>query len=314
MSQLTAWTLTEDYAGLRSQALGLAEAARFNTEQRLIMPRGIWRRIPAVLWPAPLRAIDPSAVAGAYPHVIIGVGGKSAAVLAALRGRARTVIVQHPRQDIRGFDLVVATRHDGLTGPNVIVTRTALHRITPDGLSAAALAWQARLGHLPRPLVAVLVGGSNGRFRLDAAVAADLAAKLAGMMDHDKIGIALTPSRRTDPAALRVLHDTLAPRGAYLWDFAGENPYAGLLALADAIVVTGDSVSMMSEAAATPAPVLIAALPGRSRRIGAFARALVEDGRARMFRGRFETWPVTPIDDTAEAAAELRRRLGLQEA
>ena len=90
---------------------------------------------------------------------------------------------------------------------------------------------------------------------------------------------------------------------------AGDNPYFGLLALADAIVVTEDSVSMVSEAVATAAPVLLAALPGRSRRIRQFTRFLQEDGRLRPFAGRLDLWPVAPIDDTQAAADEMRRRL-----
>ena len=105
--------------------------------------------------------------------LVIGCGGVAAAVGAALRRGDRPVVqVQHPRMDPRRFDLVVVNRHDELTGPNVVVTRTALHRVTPARLAAAAAAWRPRLAHLKRPLVAVLVGGSNGRFRLDAAVGA----------------------------------------------------------------------------------------------------------------------------------------------
>ena len=108
----------------------------------------------------------------------------------------------------------------------------------------------------------------------------------------------------------RALTDALAPHGAWLWDGSGDNPYFGLLALADAIVVTADSVSMISEAVATAAPVLVAALPGRSRRQAAFLRALIDDGRVRLYQGRFAHWPVAPLDDTAAAAAELCRRFG----
>ncbi len=90
-----------------------------------------------------------------------------------------------------------------------------------------------------------------------------------------------------------------------------ENPYFGMLALADAIVVTADSVSMVSEAVATKAPVLLARLPGRSARIGAFMAALEKDGRVRDFDGRLALWETAPLDDTAEAAAAMRRRLGL---
>jgi mitochondrial fission protein ELM1 len=201
-------------------------------------------------------------------------------------------------------------RLDELTGPNVVVTRTALHRATPARLAEAAEAWRERLADVPRPLVSVLVGGSNGRFRLDAPVAAALGAQLAGMMQRDGVGVALTPSRRTDPAAIRALSAAVEPLGGWVWDGEGDNPYFGLLALADAIVVTMDSVSMVSEAAATAAPVLVAALPGKSRRIGLFLDGLTADGRIRPFAGRLDLWPVAPLDDTPLAAAEMRRRLG----
>jgi len=76
-------------------------------------------------------------------------------------------------------------------------------------------------------------------------------------------------------------------------------------------VVTMDSVSMVSEAAATAAPVLVAPLPGKSRRIKLFLDGLTSDSRIRPFAGRLEMWPVKPLDDTPIAAAEMRRRLGL---
>ncbi len=206
------------------------------------------------------------------------------------------VQVQHPRMDPRRFDLVVVNRHDELTGPNVVVTRTALHRVTPARLAEAAQQWRPRFAHLQRPLVAVLVGGSNGRFRLDGAVGGELAGQLAAMMRRDEVGVAVTPSRRTDPAATQRLREALEPLGGYVWDGSGDNPYFGMLALADAIVVTMDSVSMISEAVATAAPVMLAVLPGRSRRNGLFTDALLAEGRVREFAGRFELWPVTPLE------------------
>ena len=299
--------LNEPYAGLQAQAVGLAEAAGLQPELISLRPRMPWRLIPARLWPAPLNAVrlmDPG------DAVAIGAGGTAAVVAAALRRPGRPVVqVQHPRIDPARFDLIVVNRHDGLAGRNVVVTRTALHRATPARLAEAAALWAPRLAHLSRPLVAVLVGGSNGRFRLDAEVATKLGASLAGMMQADQVGLALTPSRRTTENVRAALHAGVAPLGGWVWDMAGDNPYFGLLALADAIVVTEDSVSMVSEAVATSAPVLLAALPGRSRRIRMFNRFLQEDGRVRPFAGRLDLWPVTPIDDTQAAADEMRRRL-----
>jgi mitochondrial fission protein ELM1 len=300
--------LAEDFAGMRSQAIGLAEAAGLQPRIVALQPRLPWWWMPGKFWPSPLRAVR---MVKPPEPLAIGCGGKAAAVLAALKRRGKlTVQIQHPRMDPRKFDLVVVTKHDELTGPNVIVTRTALHRATQERLAAAKAEWADRLAHLPRPLVAVLVGGSNGRFRLEAAEGAALAAQLAGIMQTEHAGMAVTPSRRTPPAVTAALRDTLTPLGAMVWDEEGDNPYFGLLAHADAIVVTADSVSMVSEAVATAAPVLLAELPGRSRRIGAFLDGLKAEGRVRPFRGQFETWQTSPLDDTQAAADMVRRRLG----
>ncbi len=307
----TSWILSEGFAGLQAQALGLAEAAGLQPELRVLAPRAPWKWLAASLWPAPLAAVA-DAVRAPLPGLVIGSGGVAAAVGAALRGDGRSVVqVQHPRMDPRRFDLIVVNRHDELTGPNVVVTRTALHRITPARLAGAAQRWAPHFENLKRPLVAVLVGGSNGRFRLDAAVGGKLAGQLATMMCRDGVGVAVTPSRRTAAAVTRVLTDALLPLGGYVWDGSGDNPYFGMLALADAIVVTMDSVSMVSEAVATEAPVMLAALPGRSRRNRLFIDVLLAEGRVREFAGRYEAWPVSALDDTPAAAAEMCRRLGI---
>ncbi|MHB1302133.1 MAG: mitochondrial fission ELM1 family protein [Acidiphilium sp.] len=308
---ITARVLCTDLAGLRSQALGLAEAAGFATDSRIIAPKRPWNLFSPMLWPDPRCAIAPAALAPPDGDLLIGAGGAAARLLATLRRPdLPAVVIQHPRMDPDRFDAILVGRHDELTGPNVIVTRTALHRVTPERLALERALWAPHFAHLPRPLVAVLVGGSNGRYRLDTAAARDLAASLARMMDRDKVGLMLTPSRRTDAAARAILHEALAPRGAWIWDMAGENPYFGMLATADAIVATADSVSMVSEAAATAAPVLLARLPGKSSRIGAFMDDMIACGRVRDFAGKLETWNATALNDTPMAAAELRRRLG----
>jgi uncharacterized protein len=305
------WVITEDLAGLRSQALGLAEAAGLAPEMRLLQPGAPWKWIGAKFWPNPLGAVA-QAVQAPLPSMAIGCGGMAGAVLAALRRRSVQVVqVQNPRMDIGRFDLIVANRHDELTGPNVFVTRTALHRVTPDRLAAEAALWRDRLASYRRPLVAVLLGGSNGRYRLDRQSGGQLAADLAAMARRDKVGVAVTPSRRTDPAVTDLMRSALSPVGGYVWDLAGENPYFGMLALADAIIVTQDSISMISEAAATSVPVMVASLPGSWRRQDLFLKPLLDEDRIRPFEGRFATWKTAPLNDTQEAAAEMRRRLSL---
>jgi mitochondrial fission protein ELM1 len=295
---------------MQSQALGLTDAAGLVADVRPIAAHGLWRHIPAAFWPAPLAAVTRGALTPPWPELVVGCGGKAAAVVAALRTHVRGVIVQHPRIDPRKFDFIIVGRHDELSGANIFAARTALHRASPARLAEAAEIWAPRLAHLPRPLVSVLIGGANGRFRLGVPEARVLAAQLADMMQRDGTGLVLTPSRRTDPAVTAVLAETLGPRGAMVWDGVGDNPYFGMLALSDGIVVTVDSVSMVSESVATSAPVWLAELPGSSRRIGMFLKDLVDSGRVRPFQGRFDPWPVDPLDDTAAAAHEMCRRFG----
>ncbi len=305
--------LSEAYAGLENQALGLAEAAGLSPAICRITPRRFWSRLPARTWPRPLESVD--GLDRLEAGLVIAAGGTAAAVAQALKRRDRrpVVQVQNPRMSLDRFDLVVVNRHDEIVGPNVIVTRTALHRATWARLSEARLAWTARLSAITddRPLVAVLLGGSNGRLRLDEPTGAKLAIQLARLMARDRIALAVTPSRRTDPRIIAAIRGAIEPGGGWVWDGQGENPYFGLLGTADTIIVTADSISMISEAVATAAPVLVAELPGRSRRIGLFLRELLDARRIRLFDGRLERFEARPLDDTAEAGQDMRRRLDL---
>lgn len=302
---------TAGLAGLQSQAIGLAEAAGFQADSRIVQIQRPWSVIAPRLWPSVRRAVAPEVLAPPFGHVLIGCGGAAARILAELRHTERpAVIIQNPRLDPARFDLVIAGPHDRMAGRNVFVARTALHGVTGARLDWAARHFGPRFAGLPRPLVAVLVGGSNGRYRLDRAVAQSLASELAAMMRRDKVGLVVTPSRRTSMEVQAVLAETLAPLGAMIWDMDGENPYFGMLALADAIIVTADSVSMVSEAVATAAPVLLARLPGRSSRIGLFMDEMIKLGRVREFTGRLVTWDTSPLNDTPAAASAVRQRLG----
>ena len=97
-----------------------------------------------------------------------------------------------------------------------------------------------------------------------------------------------------------------------VWDGSGDNPYFGFLALADAIVVTEDSVNMVTEAAGTGKPVYVQRLPGRSNRLARFHRLMRERGATRPFQGRLESWSYAPINDTEMVAAAVRQALGLE--
>ena len=320
MAELRCWVLTEGHVGMVNQAIGLAEAMGLKPEVKRLAIREPWRHLPPLLWLGTLRAPGPKGdrLAPPWPDIVISCGKRSAVPALAIRrasgGRTFTVHIQTPPVPASRFDLVVAPAHDGLTGPNVFVTRAAVHRVTPEKLADAAARFAPSLAHLPRPLVAVLIGGSNGRHRLTPDVMTRVADQLAALARDHGIGLAVTPSRRTGAANEAILRDRLRGLGAAIWDGQGENPYFGYLGLADAVVVTADSVSMVSEAVSTGKPVYVVELPGASRRIDRFHAMLREAGMTRRFEGRIERWSYAPPDDTVRAAAEVWRRLRARKA
>lgn len=302
--------LTEDFAGMKSQAIGLVERAGLKYDLCHLVPKKPWSWISAPYWFSPLRAVQPFHIEANQLHVSVGsVGG---AVNAALRSKGSPAIhIQNPRISINKFDLVIVNPHDRLSGDNVIVSRTALHRITPEILFQSKIKWSAFFENFPKLLVAVLLGGNNGRFTLGKSEAVQIANQLADMIKTQKIGIVITPSRRTDPEVTKIFDHILSPLGGYIWNGKGENPYMGFLACADFILVTTDSVSMISEAVATSAPVMIIPLPGKSKRISSFVQSMQNLDRVRLFKGKLENWPVQPIDDTPKIVTALQERFNL---
>ena len=300
---------------MENQCLGLADALGLVPAVKQLSIRVPWRRLPPKLWFRPLQALSPNGdrLVPPWPDLLITCGKRSVAPAIAVRkasaGQTFTVHIQDPLVDPKNFDLVVAPKHDCLRGGNVVETMAAIHRVTPDKLSAAADHFRPALAHLPRPIVAVLVGGSSSRNRLTPEIVRDLAQRLLALSRDHGAGLAVTPSRRTGEDNAMTLRETLRQAPAVVWDGEGENPYFGYLGAADAIVVTSDSVSMVSEACSTGKPVYVLDLEGPSRRIDAFHQTLREAGITRRFDGTLESWTYPIPNDTAAAAASVRQRL-----
>ncbi len=315
MTPQTCWILSEGIAGHDAQSRGLAQALGVTPTVKVFRVRAPWRYLSPRLWLDPLgAAAADGGLTPPWPDLVISCGGQGAALGAAIKTVSGTqthaIHILKPRIDPRRLDVVIVPRHDGLSGPNIIVTRTALTAVTAATIASGAKRWRDVLGALPRPLIAVLIGGSNDRFRLTPEGSQRLGQALSDLARRHGAGLAITTSRRTGSANEAALRAAVAGAGAYFWDGKGDNPFFGLLALADAIVVTENSVSMTSEACATGKPVYIVGLEGESRRIRRFHEMLQQDGITRPFSGTLEPWSYIPPDDTARAAAEIRARFG----
>jgi mitochondrial fission protein ELM1 len=313
---LTAWALTTGEAGMRTQARGLARAVADQVVEKVILSRPPWRKAPT--GGLILLGLEPQSdrIAPPWPDLIVSSGRRSALVAREARrragggagGRPLLVHVQDPRAGAGDFDLIVAMDHDKVQGPNVVRVATSLHDLTPERLAAAAEAWRERFSHLPRPLIGVIVGGPAGRapFGLDEGQA--LLEEVLALKAASGGGVAVVPSRRT-PDEVLALFAQAADRdpGVWVWRREGDNPYLGVLALADRLVVTGDSTSMVSEALATPHPVEVFT-PRLRKQHQRFVDGLQARGLIRILDGAWtEPAPRAAVDATAEAAQAVRR-------
>lgn len=310
-SAASVWVLHDGKPGMASQALGLAEATGFAFAEKPLTVHAPWAWLPPHLWLAPLRAATPEFgdLAPPWPDLVISCGRNTVRPALAIRrasgGRTLAAHIQDPRFGRGQFDMLFVPEHDRLRGPRVFVSRGAIHRVTAARLMAERRRFPA-LEALPRPVVAMLVGGSNRTYRLDLRRLGETAEMLGAEVRRRGGSVVVTPSRRTGPTGLAVLRDRLAGLHSAIWDGEGDNPYFAYLAVADMFLVTADSVSMVSEAAATGKPVHILELGGGDAKFARFHKTMREAGITRPFAGEIEEWSYTPPDDTARAGAALR--------
>ncbi len=316
MDSTQLWTLTDGHAGNRRQADALARALDCGqTTDWLLEPRLPWSVAAPRRFAGAEQAFGPAFAQALArpPRLAIGCGRQAALATRLLRERgSKAVQILDPRIGTRYWDLVIAPEHDGLTGDNVIASLGSLNPVDDAWLANARRAFAA-FADLPQPRTAVLLGGGSAHARFDRSAFEALARKLEASLAREGGSVLATTSRRTPADLIAALRLRYAQTPGVVWcgEADGANPYAGLLAWADRIVVSPDSVNMVSEACATAAPVFVfepARVSGRPRH---FLDALLASGRIRTMDTTLASFPVQPLRETARVAALVRERLPL---
>ncbi|WP_420548665.1 mitochondrial fission ELM1 family protein [Curvivirga sp.] len=324
------WVVSEDKAGMIAQARGLAESLKeklkadnqdLEIQYRLIKGKVPWKYLPNKLWPTGVFGvdlIDGSHFHEPWPDIVISCARKAACPNAEIRRRANkagkdifTIHIQNPGIDMEKFDLVTTPIHDGLKGDNLIETYGSLGRVNRKMLDGAANIWREKLKHLPKPLIAVSVGGDNKVYKYTASDIEDLAQGLTKVVAQTGGGLMVTSSRRTSPENTDILKSALKDLPHVYWDGTGENPYFGYLGLADYVVVTCDSANMVSEACATGKPVFVFHVdPIRKTKFDIFHDQLNKQEMTRPFTGQISDWSYPTRNETAEMADLVLDKLG----
>jgi len=267
------WVLADDRPGNSTQSIGLADGLGWPYQIQRLHP-GPLSRLHNRLLRASRAGIDAarsSPLEPPWPELVIAAGRRTAPVALWIReqsaGRTRLVQLGRNGADLADlFDLAVTPGYCRLfPHPNRIETSATLHAVSRSRLSQAAASWKQRLEAAPAPRIALLVGGPSGQYQLGSAVARRLAQDVMRFARDAGGSVFATTSRRLSQAAGDALCDAFGD-GARVHRWRpndADNPYLGFLALADAIVITGDSESMLAEATALGRPVYVYPLPER---------------------------------------------------
>lgn len=307
LKAMNCWVVSEGMAGTQNQCIAVAEALGVACDVKTITLRQPWKMLSPYIGFECAATFSP-ALNPPWPDLVIASGRKAIAASRYIKrmsgGQSFTVQIQDPRIDPENFDLVAIPHHDPTRGDNVIITDASPNRITDALLGEAASAFPA-FTSLPAPRIAVLIGGSSKAYTMSEAVTRRLAAQLKALDGS----LMITPSRRTGATNEAILRDTLPD--AFIWDSAGENPYFGMLAAADFILVTADSASMISDACTTGKPVYMIDLEGGHPRIDKLHKHLIDRGVLRVFEGRLDRYTYEPLRDAQKIAADIIERMAL---
>jgi len=306
------WLLLGEKRGDNAQVRNLATAVGLPfTEKNMVMkPEWVDGKPPVAASIDHLDLDRSDSLDEPWPDLVMTAGRRLASVALHLKqisgGRTRLVVVGKPRGRMQDFDLIVVARHYVLPdAPNVARHDLPLMNVDKDALAETKKAWVGRLTLLPRPLSALFVGGPTGGLRLDVETTRRLLDETRKTVDQRRGSLYIVTSRRTPPAVNDFLGNEKSPNEQlYLYDAAtpaNENPYQGLLALADHFVVTTDSLSMMVEVARLGRPLSLFPL---EREGAGFEGVLTRLGLLRR---------LSPQDDAIPAgglAARLAAALG----
>jgi mitochondrial fission protein ELM1 len=304
--------LHDGAAGNRRQALALANAFAGPVRELQLEPDWMARWLAPRCPPnAGKRLGTAFAEMLAHPPALAIGCGRIAALATRLLKPAGSRVVQilDPRIDPRHWDAVVVPEHDRLRGDNVITLTGSLHPIDESWLAQARADFPA-LGQLPGPRTAVLLGGPTRAVGFDRSAFEVLMSKLEYWLARDGGSVLMCGSRRTPKEIIRVARERFSEMPGALWLDAGdgENFYPSALAWADRIIVSPDSVNMISEACATAVPVYVAEPDRATGRVRRFIVSLEARGRVRAQTRSAEIFPVEPLRELPRVVAALQER------
>lgn len=320
MTQSDIWVLADHRAGTAIQATALAEVLGMSFEIKQIK-YNILASLPNFLLGSTSIHINKKLSSPLYdlppPELIISAGRRTAPIALALKEHypnVKIVQIMRPCLDSRKFDLIILPQHDKFTTTaNTLKIIGSLHNVESK-IKDAAISFRENYDSTHK-FIALLIGGSTKKYKFTAKDAVILSSRVSEVSANHGLPVFVSFSRRTPDVVKKVITDTF-PWPHTIYDpmvSTSPNPYFGLLATADFIISTCDSISMCTEATATRKPFYVfcpenANMPKHRY----FTQQLIDIGLARKLEEGMdilENYTPPPFNECRKVAEFIKKNI-----
>ena len=311
MSKLKGLILTEGLHGMISQAEGLAKALDLNFFHEKIELGSFWNLVPPKLTPIS-KFVFKNNIEKDF-DVIISCGRKSVIPSIYYKNNLKKKIInihiQNPKVSLKNFDFIVAPDHDSINGPNVLISRGAIHYLTLEEIKNSKNYLENKIDK-SKDIISLILGGPNKYYSYREENIINIFSKIKKNLIEHNLQLIVIPSNRTPKNIINFAKEYF-DKDRLVIDTIDKNAYLSSLALSKYIVVTCDSSSMISEAALTGKPVYVAMLPylKNDYRFKKFRNLFKELNIIRELGENLEIWNYEKLDETNRIAQEIKKKI-----
>ena len=305
--------LTEGYHGMISQVEGLAKALNADFQHRIVRLNWLWNYIPPKLSPVSRLILknEQYITENEKFDLVISCGRKSVIPSIFIKKKNKkifTIHIQNPKVRFNNFDLIVAPEHDELKGENIITSKGAIHYITRLEIEKARSYLLDKIQN--EKIVSLILGGPNKYYNFSNEELTNIFGEIKSSFISQGYKAIIIPSMRTPKRIIDLAINEFLTDG-FVVNSVDKQAYLSSLAIANSIVVTCDSTSMISEAATSGKPIFVAHMqPKRNNyRFKRFYKLFRELGVIKNLGEKVENWTYNSFNEAERIAAIIISRL-----
>ena len=312
MTKLKGILLTQGMHGMISQVEGLAKALDIDFTHHTVELNNFWKMVPPKITPisqSVYKKIDHENF-----DVIISCGRKSVIPSIHLKNnsikKVFNIHIQDPKVDLKHFDFIVAPEHDAMKGQNVISTRGAIHYLTENEINENKDYLNSFIKKDERKIWTLIMGGPTKYYDYSSKNINNIFKKINELSKIHNFQLVVIPSMRTPINITHYAKEYFGEDHTVIMD-VDKKAYLSALAIAQNIIVTCDSSSMISEAALTGKPIYIASIlpKKKDKRFQRFRNLFKELNITRNLGEEIKDWNYQKLDETNRVANIIKQKI-----